>query len=138
MEGQLARDWISVGGGFGPEDSDALIASFMRNASIAADFLCFAIPDVALGPGGGRVVEQLYIVFDSHPGGAEYALRQVSDDENGTRLFSVSSDWLTAEYVDAQSGPWSLLATLCEILVSLQRENEIDLPALPRPLRGDG
>ncbi len=82
----MTREWLSVGGGFGPEAGDALIASFMRNASTAADFLCGAVTGVVLERGDGPAIEELYIVFENHSSGAEYELRQMSENQNGTRI----------------------------------------------------
>ena len=127
----MPGNWISVGGGFGPEGSEALISSFMRNASAAADFLCAAVPDVVLSHGGSSTIKELYIVFEDHPEGVEYELRQITDNEEGTLVYVASSHWLTAEHADERSGPWRLLAVLCEVLISLDREGEIQLPALP-------
>ena len=136
VERFVRSNWISVGGGFGQEVSEALISSFMRDASKAADFLCGAVTDVVLNPEGSPAIDELYIVFEDHPEGVGYELRQITGNENGTLVYAASSHWLTAEHADDRSGPWRLLAVLCEVLVSLDREGEIRLPALPGPPGG--
>ena len=118
--------WLGIGGSFHERDGMARTERFMHNAVAVAEHLDAVDPTAWRAATGLR---SIYLVLVHEPGAVSPDIDVVSE-EDGVRTFSVTYDWLGDDFLDADRGPWEVLARLVLSLSSISSGTGVPLPQL--------